>query len=378
MNKRKLFLGVVVVLALGGIFAVQKGYWAPMGAVAQAPKQNVPRVVPVDVAVAVKKKVPVRIDLLGTVTPIAGVAVKTRIDTEIVGVHFRDGSMVRTGDLLFTMDGRAIEAQVRQFEGQLARDKASLEGADRDLKRYTELVAKSATPVVNLDNSKTQADMFRGAIKADEGSLENLKVQLTYCEVHAPITGRISQAAVKVGNFVRQADLIPIATIIQTKPIYVSFTVPQRDLADIREALRAETATVEAIVPGSVKRAGGAVTMIENTVDPATGMAMIRATMPNDNEILWPGTLVNVQLTLRDEDVIVVPTAAVQLSQSGSFVYVVQDGKAAVRPVKVERTFGNDTVIASGLEVGETVVTDGQLLLSNGTRVAVRERKAGA
>ena len=371
-------IGGVVVLALAAGAAATWPYWSPQRAVAQAPGQNAPPGVSVEVATAVKKKTPVRIEALGSVTPIASVNVKPRVDTDITAVHFADGALVKQGDLLLSLDSRQTEAQLRQAEGQIARDKAQLEGAERDIRRYTELVAKSATPVVNLDNAKTQADMFRGAIKADEGSLENLKVQLSYCEIHAPITGRISQAAVKVGNFVRQADLTPIATIIQTKPIYVSFTVPQRNLADIREALRAETATVEALVPGTTKRAGGAVAMIENTVDPATGMATVRATMPNEQELLWPGTLVTVQLTLRDEEAIVVPTAAVQLSQTGSFVYVVKDGKATVREVTIERAFGNETVISSGLESGEIVVTDGQLLLSDGSRVVVREKKAGA
>jgi multidrug efflux system membrane fusion protein len=366
------------VLALAGVAVATRPYWSPQRAVAQAPGQNAPRGIPVEVATAVKKKTPLRIDALGSVTPIASVNVKPRVDTEITAVHFADGASVKQGDLLLSLDARQIEAQLRQAEGQIARDKAQLEGAERDIRRYTELVSKSATPIVNLDNAKTQADMFRGAIKADEGSLENLKVQFTYCEIHAPITGRISQAAVKVGNFVRQADLTPIATIIQTKPIYVSFTVPQRNLADIREALRAETATVEALVPGTDKREGGAVTMIENTVDASTGMATVRATMPNEQELLWPGTLVTVQLTLREEEALVVPTAAVQLSQTGSFVYVVKDGKAAVRAVTIERAFGNETVIASGLETGEIVVTDGQLLLSNDSRVVVREKKAGA
>jgi RND family efflux transporter MFP subunit len=366
------------VLALAGVAAATRPYWSPQRAIAQAPGQNAPRGIPVEVATAVKKKTPLRIEALGSVTPIASVNVKPRVDTEITAVHFADGALVKKGDLLLSLDARQIEAQLRQAEGQIARDKAQLEGAERDIRRYTELVAKSATPVVNLDNAKTQADTFRGAIKADEGSLENLKVQFTYCEIHAPITGRISQAAVKVGNFVRQADLTPIATIIQTKPIYVSFTVPQRNLADIREALRAETATVEALVPGTDKRAGGAVTMIENTVDASTGMATVRATMPNEQELLWPGTLVTVQLTLREEEALVVPTAAVQLSQTGSFVYVVKDGKATVRAVKIERAFGNETVIASGLESGEIVVIDGQLQLSNDSRVVVREKKAGA
>jgi RND family efflux transporter MFP subunit len=367
-----------VVLALAGVAAATRPYWSPQGAIAQSPRQVGPRGVSVAVATAVEKKTPVRIDALGSVTPIASVNVKPRIDTTITAVHFADGALVKEGDLLLSLDSRQIEAQIQQAQGQLARDKAQLAGAERDIRRYTELVAKSATPVVNLDNAKTQADTFRGAIKSDEGSLENLKVQLSYCEIRAPITGRISQASVKVGNFVRAADLVPIATIIQTKPIYVSFTVPQNRLVDIREALRAETATVEAVAPGTTKRANGAVTMIENTVDPSTGMATVRATMPNEQELLWPGTLVNVELTLREENAIVVPTAAVQLSQTGSFVYVVKDGKATVRQVKLERAFGDETVIASGLERGETVVTDGQLQLSNGSNVVVREKKAGA
>src|SRR5207237_4450839 len=279
-------------------------------AVAQAPKQTGPRVVPVDVAIAQKKKVPVRVDLLGTVTPIASVAVKTRIDSEIVGVHFRDGATVRAGDLLFTMDGRAIEAQIRQVEGQLARDKASLEGAERDVRRYTELVGKGATPVTNLDNAKTQSDAFRAAMLADQAVLDNLRVQLSYCTITAAITGRISAASVKIGNFVRSADLTPIATINQLSPIYVSFAVPQRYLPDIRTAIGAESATIDAAIPGSDKRASGAVSMIENAVDATTGMATVRATMPNADELLWPGTLINIRVTLRQEQAVVVPTAA--------------------------------------------------------------------
>jgi RND family efflux transporter MFP subunit len=378
MNKRNLFVGVVVVLALGGIFAVQQGYWAPMGAVAQAPKQAAPRVVPVDVAVAVKKKVPVRIDLLGTVTPIASVAVKTRLDTEIVGVHFRDGSMVRTGDLLFTMDGRAIEAQIRQFEGMLARDKASLEGAERDLKRYTELVAKSATPVTNLDNAKTQVGVFSGAVKADEAQIENLKVQLSYCSIRAPIAGRVSMASVKVGNFVRQADLTPLATIIQTAPVYITFALPQRSLSDLRQSTNNETASIEAIVPGDPRRASGQVTMIENTVDINTGTVPVRATMPNIDELLWPGTLVTVRLNFRDEMAVTIPNTAIQVSQAGAFVFVVKDGVAAVQPVKVARVLDGEAVIESGLDGGETVVTEGQLQLTNGSRVNPRQPKAGS
>jgi RND family efflux transporter MFP subunit len=183
-------------------------------------------------------------------------------------------------------------------------------------------------------------------------------------------------ANVKVGNFVRQADTAPMATIIQMAPVYVSFTVPQKILPDIRRAIAAETATVEAVVPGEQKRAAGQVTMIENTIDPATGMATIRATMPNKDELLWPGTLVTAEMTLRSEEGVVVPSNAVQVSQTGNFVFVVKEGVAKVQSVTIERQVGGETVIASGLNGGETIVTDGQLLLSDGTRVNVRSSKA--
>jgi RND family efflux transporter MFP subunit len=378
MKKRTLALGAAAALVLATVVAVKWGYWQPEGAVAQAPRQTTPRSVPIDVAIAQKKKVPVRVDLLGTVTPIASVAVKTRIDSEITAVHFKDGAMVRQGDLLFALDGRALEAQIKQVEGQLARDRASLEGAERDVRRYTELVTKGATPVTNLDNAKTQVGVFTGATQSDQASIENLKVQLSYTTIRAPISGRVSMAAVKVGNFARQADAIPLATIIQTAPVYVTFPLPQRSLPELRHALDNETASIQAIVPGDSRVANGQVTMIENAVDAATGTVPVRATMPNADELLWPGTLVTVRLTFREEEAITVPGPAVQVSQTGSYVFVVKNGVATVQPVKVARTVDGDSVLESGLEGGETVVTEGQLLLTNGSRVAPRTAKPGA
>ena len=371
MTKRKWLFGVAA-LALIGVVLLVRGLWTNDGVAARSQA----RVVPVEVATVERKPMPVRLQSLGNVTPIASVAVKARVDTTITAVHFRDGAEVKKGDLLFTLDGRAIEAQIAQTEGAIARDKAQLEGAERDVRRYTDLVAKSATPVVNLENAQTQVDVFRAAIKADTGLLDNLKVQLDYCTITAPIDGRISAAAVKVGNFVRQADTAPMATINQMAPVYVSFTVPQKVLPEIRQALAAQTATIEAIIPGDTKHASGQVTMIENSVDPATGMVTIRATMPNTDELLWPGTLVTTELTLRVEpQAVMVPSTAVQVSQSGNFVFVVTDDVAKVRPVKVERTVGGQSVIGSGLDGGETVVTDGQMQLSNGTRVSTRKAK---
>ena len=352
-----------------------RNLWSPQGAVAQAPAANA-RAVPVEVATAEQKLVPLQVDALGTVTPVASVAIKSRLDNEITDVKFTDGARVKKGEVLLQLDTRSLEAQIRQAEGQLARDKAQLDGAERDVRRYTELVGKGATPVTNLDNARTQADTFRAAIQSDQAMLDNLKVQLSYCTISAAISGRISAANVKVGNFVRSADLIPIATINQLSPIYVSFAVPQRYLPDIRTAIGAECATIDATVPGSDKHASGAVSMIENAVDATTGMATVRATMPNEDELLWPGTLVNIRITLRQEQAVVVPSAAVQVSQQGSFVFVVKDNIARVVPVTVGRVVGNESVIESGLSGGETVVTNGHLQLTDGARVTIR--KAGA
>jgi multidrug efflux system membrane fusion protein len=380
MTKRKALFGVAV-LALIGIAVLARGQWAgERASAARAQNNRAARVVPVEVAKAVRKEVPVRLDALGTVTPIASVAIKARIDTAIDSVHFKDGAHVTKGELLFTLDCRAVDAQIAQTEGTVARDQAQLAGAERDVARYTSLVKKNATPQQVLDTAATQADVYRASIKADEGTLDNLKVQRSYCTITAPISGRISAAAVKVGNFVRQADTTPMATINQMAPVYVSFTVPQKDLPAIRAALAAKTATIDAIIPGDAKPAVGQVSMIENTVDPTTGMATIRATMPNTDERLWPGTLVSTELTLRQEEGVVVPTVAVQVSQTGNFVFVVDGNDVVhVRHVTTGRQVSGETVIASGLASGETVVTDGQLRLSNGTHVSTRTpKKRGA
>ncbi len=392
MSRSKAIFGLLVVAAAGWAAASGKlgsteelANWFPPlkwfagdKAVAQSPQGGPPqRTIAVEVAKAAKKKTPVILESLGNVTTMASVAVKPRIDSEIVGIHFSDGSFVKRGDLLITLDSRAIEAQIAQSEGNLARDSAQLAGAERDFRRGSELFAKGAGTQLNVENTKTQVESFGAAVKADLAALENLKVQLSFCSIRAPISGRISQAAVKVGNFVRQADTAPIATINQLSPIYVTFAVAQRLLPELRVAMAETGASVDVTVPGEKRKARGAVAMVENAVDATTGMATVRANIPNADELLWPGTLVSVQVTLRTEDAIVVPTAAVQVSQQGNFVYVVKDNLATVTPVKVARLLGEETVIESGLSDSDVVVTDGHLLLVNGVRVTVRERKTG-
>jgi RND family efflux transporter MFP subunit len=375
MKTRTVVVGVVAGLALAGAGVF---FWndssSPKAATQGAGAAE--RVVPVAVAKAAKSTVPIRLEALGTVTTIASVAIKPRVDSEIVAVKFEDGARVKQGDVLFVLDSRTIETDIKRIEAAIAGAEAQFEQASRDVQRYTDLVAKNATTVVTLNNAQTQANISRASADSNKATLEGLKVQLTYCTIRAPISGRISMASVKLGNIVRQADTTPLATINQVAPIYVSFTVSQRELPDVRSAIAAETATLDAVIPGSSARTNGQVTMIDNTVDPSTGMVTIRATMPNKEEILWPGTLVNTSMTLREESRVTVPDSALQASQVGQFVFVVKDGAASVRPIKVERVVNGLAVIASGLSDGEAVVTDGQLLLSNGTRVSVREGKA--
>lgn len=350
--------------------------WLGGGPSVQGPPRA--RVVSVELAKAERKPVPVDVDSIGAVTPISSVALKSRVETTIVSVHFEDGARVNQGDLLFTLDARQIDAQIEQAEGVLARDRAQLEAAQRDVRRYADLIGKGATTQVNVDNAKTQADILAGTIKADQSALDNLKVQKSFTTIHAPFSGRISAANVKVGNFVRPADTAALAVINQMAPVYVTFAIPQRVLVELRDAMATGATRVIATIPGHQRSEDGKVAMVENTVDATTGMVTVRGIMNNENETLWPGTLVNTRLIIRTENSVVVPTVAVQRSQSGNFVFVVKDGVAKVQAVKVERTLQGFSVIAEGLSGSEDVVVDGQLLLSDGSRVEPRARKAGA
>jgi RND family efflux transporter MFP subunit len=376
MKKRSwiILAGGLGIIALAA-FATRAS-WMGGGASAQGPQR--PRVISVELAKAERKPVPVDVDSIGTVTPISSVALKSRIETTIVSVHFEDGAKVSEGDLLFTLDARQIDAQIEQAEGMLAKDQAQLEGAQRDLRRFSDLIGKGATTQVNVDNAKTQADILIGTIKADQSALDNLKVQKSFTIIRAPFSGRISAANVKIGNFVRPADTAPLAVINQMAPVYVTFAIPQRVLVELREAMASGSSRVIATIPGHQRSEDGKVAMVENSVDSTTGMITVRGIMNNESETLWPGILVATKLIIRTENSVVVPTVAVQRSQNGNYVFVVKDGVAKVQPVKVDRTFQGISVIAEGLSGDEDVVVDGQLLLSNGSRVEPRAHKAGA
>src|SRR5438105_6581891 len=374
-NRNLIFVaGVLGIVALAAFLT--RASWTGSGASAQGPQR--PRVISVEIAKAEGKPVPVDVDSIGTVTPISSVALKSRVETTILRVHFEDGAKVAEGDVLFTLDARQIDAQIEQAEGMLARDQASLEGAQRDVRRFTDLIGKGATTQVNVDNAKTQADVLIGTVKANQSALDNLRVQKSYTVIRAPFSGRISAANVKVGNFVRPADTAPLAIINQMAPVYVTFAIPQRVLVDLREAMAKGVAGVTATIPGHQRSESGKVAMVENTVDMTTGMVTVRGIMANENETLWPGTLVATKLIIRAEDSVVVPTVAVQRSQGGNFVFVVKNGVARQQAVKVDRTAQGMSVISEGLAGDESVVTDGQLLLSDGSRVEPRAGKAGA
>src|SRR3954465_5518449 len=327
--------GVLGIAALAAFMT--RASWMGGGASAQAPQRA--RVISVELAKAERKPVPVDVDSIGTVTPISSVALKSRLETTIVQGHFDDGARVNEGDVLFTLDARQIDAQIEQAEGMVARDQASLEGAQRDVRRFSDLIGKGATTQVSLDNAKTQADILIGTIKADQSALDNLRVQKSYTSIRTPFSGRISAANVKVGNFVRPADTAPLAVINQMAPVYVTFAIPQRVLVDLREAMGGGGSKVTATIPGHQRSEEGKIAMVENTVDATTGMVTVRGVMNNENETLWPGILVTTRLTIRTEESVVVPTVAVQRSQTGNFVFVIKEGAAKVQPVKIARTF---------------------------------------
>src|SRR5476649_753992 len=297
MKKRNLiiFAGAIGIVAVAAF--VTRSSWMGGGANAQGPPRA--RVISVALAKAERKPVPVDVDSIGTVTPISIVALKSRLETTILAVHFEDGAKVSEGDLLFTLDARQIDAQIEQAEGMIAKDQAQLEGAQRDFRRFTDLVGKGATTQVNVDNAKTSADVLIGTIKADQAALDNLKVQKSFTLIRSPFSGRISAANVKVGNFVRPADIAPLAVINQMAPVYVTFAIPQRVLVDLRDAMATGGSRVIATIPGHQRSEEGKVAMVENAVDSTTGMVTVRGIMDNANETLWPGILVNTKLIIR-------------------------------------------------------------------------------
>ena len=334
--------------------------------------------VPVDIDTVQRGPMPYRIDAVGTVQPIAKVDIKTRADAQVEKILVRDGAAVTKGDVLVQLDARQINAQIRQTEANIQKDKTVAEGAQRDVNRVTELFSRGSGTQLAVDNARTALASARASQAANEALLENQKVQLSWYTLTAPITGRIGTVTAKAGNIIRSGDNTvtgTLATIVQTSPIYVSFSIPQAALAEVREAVARGEGMVTATPQGGTKSATGRVAVLDNAIDAATGTITIRAEFENADEVLWPGQLCNVRVTLRtDPDVVSIPRMATQSGQVGTFVYLVEDGVARVRQVKVSRYQDGRDIIVDGLKGGETIVSDGGLLLANGIRVDVKNK----
>jgi RND family efflux transporter MFP subunit len=351
----------------------------PSAPAAAAPSSS--PAIPVVVGQVERKDFPWRIDAIGTVQPIASVALRAHLDATIENVFVADGAAVKQGDVLFKLDSRQIEAEIKGAEAQLAKDEAQLEQNKRDVTRYADLVARSATPIINLDNARTAEATNEAASLGDHAAIDNFKVQLGWHTIAAPITGRVGVVNLKAGNLAKAGDNSPagvLATINQISPIYAAFSITQTLLPVLREAM-ASDAKVIATPQGSQKSSIGRLALIDNTIDPGTGTILARAIFENADELLWPGQLCNLSITLRTEpNTVVAPREAVQVGQNGNFVFTVVDGRAHVQPVDAGRNQDGQIVVTKGLSGGETVVTDGALLLREGSSVRIRDALKGA
>lgn len=340
--------------------------------------------VPVTVARVSARPVPVQISTFGTVRAMSTVAVKSQVEGVLNTIHFRKGQEVKAGQVLFSIDPRPFEATLRQLEANRGRDAAEAANARKEMARQADLRKQGIVSQADYDKAEADAESLEAAVRADEAAIENARLQLSYCTIRSPIDGRAGDYMVDAGNVVKANDAA-LATIAQTRPAEVYFSIPQQDLDRVRRSMKAGPLSVQAALPGEAGAVEtGELTFIDNTVDASTGTIRLGATFANTDERLWPGLYVRVTMTLSvEQNALVVPAAAVETGRDGAYVFVVvehgapagarSETVAAVRDIVIDRTVGNDTVVRCGLTAGEIVVTDGQLRLANGTRVTVRE-----
>ncbi len=331
--------------------------------------------VSVSVATVESRPTPQMLTVIGSVQPIATVGVKARVDGQLHQSFFEEGQVVRKGQKLFRIDPRPFEVTLRQAEANLARDRAQFEKTKLDLARYQELVNMGYASRQKYEDVKASNAALGAVLAAGQAAVDQARLQLNYTNIVAPITGRTGGLLVSVGNLVRANDPSPLITITQIKPIYVTFSVPERYLLQLKSLMAEKPVPVEATLTndGAVKQMGK-LTFVNNAVDVATGTIQLKATFANDDETLTPGAFVNLSMVIRERpNAIVVPTAALQIGQKGSFVWVArEDNTVEVRSITVEETTQSYSVISAGLKVGEKVVTDGQLNLVPGGRIRAR------
>jgi multidrug efflux system membrane fusion protein len=328
----------------------------------------------VTVTPATKKTVPLEIQAIGTVKVVSTVTIRPRVGGELTEVHFKEGDFVTKGQKLFTIDPRPYETAVKQAEANLARDRALLRGAELDLARAERSGSTGAIAQIEVDAARTSVASSRASVQANEAALHSAKLQLSFTTIYSPLDGRTGEVLVDVGNLLNVNDLNPLVIINQVSPIHVAFSLPEQYLPTIMAAREKGPLKALANLRSSDAPILGMLNFVDNAVDPLTGTMTLKAEFLNLERKLWPGQFVNITLTVGQRpDSIIVPTAAIQTGQQGSYVYIVDaDKKAAIRPVKVEFERDGEAIIASGLDGTESVVIEGQLRLAPGTKVEAK------
>lgn len=370
--KRYPWIAIIIVLA--GVVAGYKQISSGLGKKPER-RAGAQQAVPVHVANVVQKTIPVQLRAVGTVEAYSTVSARSQITGSLTRVHFKEGRDVQKGDLLFTIDPRPFEAALKQAEAILARDVAQLENALQQARRYEELVKKQYVSQEQYDQIRTNAGALEAVVQADRAAVENARVQLSYCYIYSPVTGRTGSLLVSEGNVVRVNDATPLLVINQVSPIYVNFTLPEQHLSEIKRRMDGGKLSVEANPQNENLDERGVLSFVDNAVDRTTGTIRLKATFANESRRLWPGQFVQVALTLSNQpDAIVIPSQAVQTGQDGQHVFVLKsDSAVELRSVVVSRTLDGEAVIEKGLQPGEKVVTDGQFLLGPGSKVQVKQ-----
>jgi len=372
MGRRLLLLALVALAGGLGVYVYQANRPAAANAKPAA------RPVPVLVAEVARKTLPLRLPAVGQTQAAATVTVRSRVDGQLLEAAFQEGQMVRKGDLLFRIDPRPLEASLNQAQANLGRDQAQLDKARLQLTRNQGLAPKGYVSTENLEDARAASEALEATVKADQAAVELARLQLAYATLHAPIDGLAGARLADPGNLVKTNDTA-LVTINQIEPIYVAFALPERHLAEVRRLLAAGALRVEAQPQDGGPPVSGAVGFLDNKVDPTTGTIGLRATFPNTDHRLLPGQFVTLDLALGElGGTLVVPSRAVQVGQKGEQVYVVTpEGTAELRPVTLGPRVAEETAIRTGLAVGDRVVIDGQMRLTSGAKVEVRQPAAG-
>lgn len=377
--RRKIFtwLWVIILggLAYGGYRYYQSQQQKQQAATAAQAARAANRPVSVVVSQVTSGDLPIYLRGLGSVTPFNSVSVKSRVDGQLIAIHFTEGQFVKKDDLLAEIDPRPFQVQLEQAEGQLARDQAQLTDAQTNLARYQALWDAKVIAKQQLDTQGASVGQFKGTIESDKAAIDNAKLQLTYAKITAPLTGRIGLRQVDVGNIIHAADPNGLAVIAQLQPITALFNIPADNLQPILKKLRAGVKLVVDAYDREEKNklASGTLLTVDNQIDPTTGTSRLKAVFPNTDSGLFPNQFVNCRLLLDiQHGAVIVPAAAIQRGPQGPFAYVVQNSKATMRTISTGTTEGDNVEITKGLKTGETVVIEGQDKLIDGSKVDAR------